>query len=414
METILENSLTVIQSQNNLLIRKSITKAINSVEEFKTLVNNDYSVKSVIGAKLSDIIVNDDGTLSINTNNEKFNITEHAAKILCKLLKIPFPYASGISLQLLKISIEELKNTRDKEIKFIISVPTDDLDYDGIIVNISTKNTYAESYIQTVIDFLESDELTNKGLKFYNGFISHTGYQLNYIEDHKQKVGYVAQRYDYGNSFNGDFYRISDVLELNIIAHNIHNNLDIILKENVHAPEYKLTSNKVVEMGDEYNQNLIENLKQDCGIGLNPKMFLEAVTYCENHDISFFRFKKLQTQLNKIFITATEKASGIFKNKDYCLNLLMVEKEKLETVILADLESIIEHTLKTELIKRLQTIGIDGCNALIILQNILSTKNELDFENMQLVNEIAKEVLFDTLECKVETPERIAEGVTLK
>jgi hypothetical protein len=404
-----EISNTTLDYTNTLLLKvvNPQSDICTSFSDLENKIKNKYFIKDRITCTISDFIINDDGTISIQSNNQKYVITEYAIKEFCKFLKIPYSFAKLIHLFLLKTNIDELKLLKDMDVSFIICNPITNFDYDGIIVNVTKNLSNTSDYINDLLNILSDENFMNsKNIKFFNSIVSHSGFQINVLSTKNDFYNAKLNNNEshiwrFGNSLLGDFYGMNKKLQMNLLCYNETSNLYYTTNERVHAPEYNVISKRVIEMGDEYTQSLIENIKEDIGIGMNPKTLQEVIDYSINHDISFYRFSKTYSTLKKIF------------NKEYAYNLLMSEFEDVQRIE-SDQESIIEHTRKPEISKRLQTMGIEKCNSYIIFQNILSTVNEVGYDEILLLNDIAKEIIFDTFECSVETPKRIADGVVLK
>lgn len=382
---------------NILPIPVNVSEIFTDFSEFVTAITDPtkrYGIRSVIELKLNEIVITDEGAIQFGTDN--LTLSLNAAKQLCSSLKIPFAFGSKIPIHLLRENIDELKEINNGDIKLIVN-------NHNVIVNISKKKNYATGYMKTLCEWLE-ERLDHNGLLFIKAQASDGGYQIVFGATDEKYTFKISDEVSYtsGKIIEGDFYQMENDIHFDTCL--IRNGVNTINSFRTHSysPSYKVTSNKAVEMGDEYSDNLCSTLEQDWNVGLDVTPLRDILLHANTHDVSY----------NYLFYVLYKKLKGLLKNEDMVLELLAVEDTHFE-LLKADLDGIQTHTHFLDVSKKLLTTGCEKMNVLLLYNNISFFAHEYEITEWRDYNDICTEMIFNSYKCSPITPKRAAEGIIL-
>lgn len=366
----------------------SFFRSLDVLEDL-TLGNGKWAICPIIECKVSDLSFHpENGTISVE--RQELQLTIQGAKELCKILKIPYSFSTSIPIDLLETNIEQLKGVRDQEIKVVVN-------NGNKIVNITKKKTYADRYYEQLVGWLQNQDK----MDFVVGQISDCGYLLFFVDREHTLEGFAKDEYLCGQCFVGDFYRIHDDIELRsaIFKDESFATFDSFAP----SPKFKITSNKLVELGDDWTTTLLDMIGQDFAVGMQLLSIQDILRKAKTNNLSYYRFFQVYPKLKRFLSGSDVLAQQIFGIEEVDFNLYR-----------EDVDSLQNSTPPLDLGKRLATTSVEKINTLLSFNNLMKEMENLEVSDFETINEIACSLLFDTYQCEPTIQKRLGEGIILK
>lgn len=381
---------TIGNSQSGLFYVDEKLEIHNNYTEFQNKFYDSLYIESIIETNTNSLIIDKDQGLLI-ISGKKYSLTLHSASVLCKILKIPFTFTKKISLILLDINVNELKSI-DKAIELIV-IPSDNKElYSGIITNIIVgDNFYVENYHTELFGLFE-DKVKEGKIEFLQGYTSRAGFHLYYLNKNSKKITVNNNEYVFGQCILGDIYKIDKYIHHYTFAYNISNgNIIYFSGEHPQAIRYIILSKKA--FAENYQENLYNNMAEDIGIYKESTLFETYINYADTHNISYMMLESGIKHVKKLMDGNTEFAFGLFG---------IMEKEQI-LAIREKADEIKNSVSRFDVTKAMCTKGVKDLNCNVIVNNILHSKEHMiTLDDMDKLNSVCYNLLFETYECKVQ------------